>query len=159
MSLQTRTRRLPPAWCVICPSRCLPSPTSRNNGEAPRFTPPCYRLRLLYPNRELTLVKNARVFHSHRETIGGLYRQFRRYGHSDVVLAKRYGKCWRYHVARLGVDLVRLVLAPVMSLLYLPWSMLKQDWLFAAAPWFRAVRIVGRRVGQLQAILGHHHRT
>lgn len=112
----------------------------------------CWRLRAARPDGAVRLLPGAEVHHHHRETLGGLYRQYRRYGQSDVLLAKKHGTSLPHTLAKVGLDLIRVTLSPVLAVLISPVALLKRDLLPAMVPLLRAVRIVGRRSGQIQAL-------
>ena len=101
----------------------------------------------------LRLVGDAVVHHSHRESLRDLYRQYRRYGQSDVLLGKKHGASWPHTIVKVVVDGLRVLLAPVLSLILLPFAALVGDGVIAAGPLLRAVRVVARRVGQVKALL------
>ncbi|MEE2712741.1 MAG: glycosyltransferase [Planctomycetota bacterium] len=112
----------------------------------------CWRLRKHRPHGALRLVGGAVVYHAHRETLRDLYRQYRRYGQSDVLLAKKHGVSLSHTVVKLIVDLLRVLLAPVLVVLRIPFALVAGDPVIALSPLLRAVRVLGRRWGQLQAI-------
>ena len=100
----------------------------------------------------MRLVGGAVVHHTHRETLGDLYRQYRRYGQSDVLLAKKHGVSLSHSIVKLILDVLRVLLAPVLALLLSPFGLLMRDVVIALSPLLRAVRVAGRRWGQVQAL-------
>ncbi|MAG58856.1 MAG: glycosyltransferase [Planctomycetes bacterium] len=121
----------------------------------------CWRLRRLRPAGALRLVGAAIVQHVHRETLWDLYRQYRRYGQSDVLLAKKHGASLPHTLVKLGVDFLRVVCSPILALLLAPFALVKRDVVVMLSPLLRAVRVLGRRRGQVQALLlpGRLHRA
>ncbi|NRA96839.1 MAG: glycosyltransferase [Planctomycetes bacterium] len=112
----------------------------------------CWRLRDHRPDGALRLVGGAVVHHTHRETLGDLYRQYRRYGQSDVLLSKKHGVSLPHSTVKLILDVLRVLLAPVLALLLSPFALLMRDAVIALSPLLRAVRVAGRRWGQVQAL-------
>ena len=109
----------------------------------------CWRLQDAHPG-ELRLLERPLVRHLHRESVGALYRQFRRYGQSDVLLN-------RLHGAKVGggkklAEFLRIVAWPLLSVLHIPESILRMDLLPVASPFLAAVRCVGRWVGRRHAL-------
>jgi len=113
----------------------------------------CWRLRVRWPDGAMRLVTGAIVDHVHRETLSDLFRQYRRYGQSDVLLARKHGAAPIHAGVKLLTDVLRVFLAPCLGLLLLPVAIVKRDAVVSAAPILRAVRVLGRRRGQLQALL------
>lgn len=113
----------------------------------------CWRLRKHRPDGALRLVGGAVVHHAHRETLGDLYRQYRRYGQSDVLLAKKHGASLPHTVVKVCMDTLRVLLSPVFALLLSPFALLMRDGVVVMSPLLRAVRVLGRRRGQLQALM------
>lgn len=113
----------------------------------------CWRLREHRPDGAMRLVGGAVVHHSHRESLRDLYRQYRRYGQSDVLLAKKHGASIAHTVVKVGIDGLRVILAPILALILLPVAMVSGDGVVAASPLLRAVRVCARRVGQVKALI------
>ncbi|MSR74088.1 MAG: glycosyltransferase [Planctomycetes bacterium] len=114
----------------------------------------CWRMQALHGGRKLVECVEARILHRHRETIGALYAQFRRYGQGDVAMIRKHGLQPAIGVLRLGLDVLRLLLAAPLAVMLLPYALLRRDMVIALAPLLRCVRLVGRRHGQLTALLG-----
>lgn len=112
----------------------------------------CWRF-LKVTGGRIVLVRESVVFHHHRETIGSLYRQFRRYGEADVVMAARHGGLGFRGVAKTGLDSLRLLLTPLLSVLAVPRAIASRDLLSIVAPWLRSVRILARWRGRIGARL------
>lgn len=120
----------------------------------------CLRLAAARPGR-LLLVPGVPVFHAHRTTVAGLFRQFRRYGQGDWMLWRRYGGSLAGACGKLALDLLRVALAPAAALLLAPLALIRRDPVYVAAPLLRAVRIAGRLAGRIHAVLrpGALHRA
>lgn len=112
----------------------------------------CWRL---VRDRQLVLflIPGAAVSHAHREDLGSLWVQFRRYGQSDVDLAARHGwgPGWKQG-ARIVLDLLRVVGAPVLMLFGFPRALFTRDLLPLVNPYLRALRVLARRRGQWLAL-------
>jgi glycosyltransferase involved in cell wall biosynthesis len=103
------------------------------------------------------LVEDAVIEHLHRESLGALWRQFFRYGQSDLVLHRRFGTPPGRRLRRVVTDAARLLLALPMALALTPWAAARRDPLPALAPLLRALRALARRCGQLDAWLRPRH--
>lgn len=113
----------------------------------------CWRLLARHRGRRIAPVPDAAVTHIHRETLGGLWRQFRRYGQADVALMRRHGLLAGPGLVKLLADAFRVLLAPLLAVLMIPLAILRGDGLSCIDPLLRAFRILARRAGQISALI------
>jgi GT2 family glycosyltransferase len=113
----------------------------------------CWRLQRAHPGRTLRSLREASVRHTHRETLRGLFRQFRRYGEGDVLLTRKHGRLPVFTLLKGGADVLRIAGAPLLGLGVLPFALWTKDPVLAASPWLRALRALARRWGQGVALL------
>ncbi len=116
----------------------------RSGGDADL----CWRIGARFGAAPL-LVPGARVRHRHRTSLGSLWRQFARYGSSDVALFRKYRGELRPSVAKAGADFLRIVFALPLSVLGIL-RMPREGLLGPAAPLLRAFRSLARRWGQVR---------
>jgi glycosyltransferase involved in cell wall biosynthesis len=128
-------------------------------GFDPELTPAgedadfCWRLARHDPERELRLVRWARVRHVHRTTASALFRQFRGYGRGDVALARRHGGVPGSEAVKLAADVVRAAGLPLFACLGVGIAAVSGDAVALAAPWLRVVQAAGRRLGQVEGLV------
>lgn len=109
----------------------------------------------------IRLASSASVSHVHRTSVRGLWRQFRRYGQGDVLLWRLHGGSPVRAVLKGGIESLRVLLAPLLSVLRVPESLMTRDILPAATPLLTAVRTLARWAGRLRALVhpGALHRS
>jgi cellulose synthase/poly-beta-1,6-N-acetylglucosamine synthase-like glycosyltransferase len=114
----------------------------------------------LYGGYRGVYVPEALVLHKHRATISGHFRQFRRYGFSEIVLATLYRRhslprrTPKYELRSMARQ-IRALLVYVSSfcIRLLRWRRWRSDHLYLASPALWFVLESGNLVGKLQGLV------
>ena len=121
----------------------------RHGGDADL----CWRLASAHPRRRLHLIDTPLVRHHHRTSLPQLWRQYRAYGRGSHALSRIHPRGSATQVASLSLDAAKLATVPALTMVGLAASVWTRDPLPAVAPGLRAIQLLGKRTGELEAWL------